>query len=149
MIFNRNSKDVSYSYDGDLIVSSEGRIRTSTIRDNNLLKENIAIRLGTQSWEWNQNFVQHADLKDYLGLDIYSGIEEKIRNSILLSLLDFNLFEQQEIKVSEALQYGTNLIFFVEIVSADPDANDLFLNISIDTRDNGTAVKFLDEKAFS
>lgn len=147
MIFNKTSKDIKYTSDGDFMLGPSGNVALSTMGNNQLLGEVIYRRLKSSFGDWQSEFAVSADLKSVIGLELNQVNIEFLSDSIRRALSQYSLLNESEIAVSAAGVSGTKVAMSVSIYS-EINQNDVLLAIIYDTRDNDFEVKFLDEKAY-
>lgn len=147
MNIERRAQDISYSPDGDLLISPSGDIKKCSMDNLQLLCEAIQKRLTTDIGDWTSNFVVSASLGTMIGENLSEVNVGTIRALIVQSLIGFELLNRQEIFVSPAVVVGTQIGFSIVI---KVDSGDDVVNISLiyDTRENSFQARFINEKSF-
>ena len=142
MIYTRTSKDITYTADGDLLISNAGSINLSTIDNLQLLCETIQRRLSHSSEEWDSVLTINSNLKYILGQNV-----SDITNSLIQkSLLAYGLLDPNEVIISPVVMSGTkaNITVTLNIENQEELINIFFI---YDTRENSFQVKFLNERS--
>lgn len=146
MIFNRASKDITYTSDGDFMLNSESKaIKLSGMSSLEVLGERIYRRLSSSYGDWGSEYVVSSDIKSMIGENLTQGNIDFIKEFIRRALTTYGLLENSEINISPAIVNGTNVSITVS-VNVDYE-NKINLAIMYDTRDTDFTVKFLDQKA--
>mgnify|MGYP003141257639 CR=1 FL=1 len=145
MIFNRDSKDITYTSDGDFMLTPNKGVKLSTMSNLELLGETIYRRLSSNINDWNSEYAVVSNLKNMIGETLNAENISLLTDMIRRTLTSFRLLDDSEIVISPAISIGTNVSLAVSIRVSNSEK--LFLSIIYDTRDLDFQVKFLDEKA--
>ena len=145
MIFNRNSKDISYTSDGDFMLNSNKGIQLSGMSSLEVLGERIYRRLSSSYGDWASEYIVFSDIRSMVGENLTPTNVDFIKELIRRALTSYGLLESSEINISPAVVSGTSVNISVS-VSIDYE-NKINLAVVYDTRGNDFTVKFLDEKA--
>lgn len=146
MIYTRTSKDITYTADGDLLISNAGSINLSTIDNLQLLCETIQRRLSHSSEEWDSVLTINSNLKYILGQNVSDITNSLIQSAIQESLLAYGLLDPNEVIISPVVMSGTkaNITVTLNIENQEELINIFFI---YDTRENSFQVKFLNERS--
>lgn len=145
MIFNRDSKDITYTSDGDFMLTPNKGVKLSTMSNLQLLGETIYRRLSSNINDWDSEYAVVSNLKNMIGETLNVENISLLTDMIRRTLTSFRLLDDSEIVISPAISIGTNVSLTVSIRVSNSEK--LFLSIIYDTRDLDFQVKFLDEKA--
>ncbi len=107
MPINIKSKDIALSFNSDFILELDDAgiqdIKTITNEENELLMQNIILRLSSNKNEWaqlsNQNIIP-IDFSMFLGMPLDETLMQAISDKIIASLVFQNLLSIDEITVS-------------------------------------------------
>ena len=146
MLFNKNSKQISYSYDGDFVFKKR-KLKVSGSKHSEVLKESLYLKLSTLDSDWLSGNIITADLGLFLGLDQREENLERLSLSIAIALESFGYLLETDYILNPPISNGTNLIFSLIVKSIDDKEENIELVFSMDTRDNKMLVKFLEQKA--
>lgn len=146
MLFNKNSKQISYSYDGDFVFKKR-KLKVSGSKHSEVLKESLYLKLSTLDSDWLSGNIVTADLGLFLGLDQREENLERLSLSIAIALESFGYLLETDYILNPPISNGTNLIFSLIVKSIDDKEENIELVFSMDTRDNKMLVKFLEQKA--
>lgn len=145
MILSNKAQDITYTPDGDMIITPSGDLRRSTMGNLELLCEMIQRRISHSAEEWNSvNFVG-ANISSYLGdsANEFNGyfIAQVIRNA----LTEYKLLNTNEIVLTPFVVEKNKITFGINII-IDYNNEKISLVIGYDTRENSFQVKYLDGK---
>ena len=146
MSININSKDITYTADGDFLLSPVGDLNLSGIENDDLLEDMIYRRLSHSIEEWDSTSVIAANLKDYIGFNANTTTANIMLSNIVNSLTAFRLIKPENIITTTPSIIEGSIIFLLSIKSEN-EQQTLNINIIYDTRDSDFVIKFVNQKA--
>ena len=146
MNIDLNSRDITYSQDGDFLLSETGGLRFSGIENDELLTQIIYRRLSHTTGDWDTIRSVTANLDTYIGLEPTTINASLILSVVVNTLTSFGLLSIEDIIASTPAVID-NQVFISLFVKGSDKSKALNLSLVYDTRDHDYAVKFIDIKA--
>jgi|13_taG_2_1085334.scaffolds.fasta_scaffold02281_4 hypothetical protein len=148
MLFNEDSKGITYTSDGDFMINpTSGSLMQSHMDDMSLLGETIYRRLNAVNGDWSSQFAISSNLREVVGLEMNGSNMDFIAFLIRNALTIDNLIKNNEIAITPGVSIDTKVSLSVSI-KAEPLKEEVLLGLIYDTRDNNFEVKFLNQKAY-
>lgn len=140
MIISNSDRDITYTPDGDFMVSPSADINLSGMEHYQLLAEALLKRLSSDAGDWNSNLAVSSDLGGILGSEaslLNSGLARAL---VQTSLTEFDLVSLQDISISPPIVDGSRVIFSLTINVEDSNEVSAMYFV-YDTRDNSFQAK--------
>jgi len=142
MILNRLSRDITYTPDGDLLISNTGDVNISGMENMQLLCEAIQKRLSSDAGDWGSNIAIPSNLSSILGLELTKTNIGIVRAQILQTLTEYDLVDPELIFLSPPVVDGSQIIFTLNIRS-DSENETTGMYFVYDTRENSFQAKVI------
>jgi hypothetical protein len=140
MILNRNSRDITYTPDGDFMISAEGNLNVSGMEHYQLLVEAIQKRLSADLGDWRSGLIVPSNIGGIIGLEVTNTNAGVIRAQILRTLTQYDLVDQETIFLSPPVLDGSKIIFTLSI--RIKNSNEIAgMYFTYDTRENSFQAK--------
>lgn len=142
MILNRLSRDITYTPDGDLLISNTGDVNISGMENMQLLCEAIQKRLSSDAGDWGSNIAIPSNLSSILGLELTKTNIGIVRAQILQTLTEYDLVDPELIFLSPPVVDGSQIIFTLNIRS-ESENETTGMYFVYDTRENSFQAKVI------
>lgn len=125
---NINSKDLSFTEDGDFFFKSRSGLEESGYENNQLLIEKLILRIQSSSYDWGTFVPETANLDYFRGAPVTDSTLNEMQNRIYETITADGLVDPSSVIFDEAFLTVEGIGFSIFII-AEP--NELPQNVNI------------------
>lgn len=125
---NINSRDLSFTEDGDFFFKRRNGLEESGYENNQLLIEKLILRIQSSSYDWGSFLPESANLDYFRGAPVNDSTLNQMQNQIYETIIADGLVEPGSVIFDEAFLTVEGIGFSIFIIG---EPNELPSNVNI------------------